>query len=138
MTRLVWAAVAALSLAAAAGAQPPGPRPLGTVPSPTVSPYINLLRGGTDVGINYYGLVRPQVDFRNVVLGLQGQVWYAQQAANMQSATGAWETTGHPVSFLNYGGYFMSTIGGPVAGGPTPPARPTLGGGFGMTRPLGR
>src|SRR5438105_7645188 len=130
MTRLVWAAVAALSLTAAATAQPPAPRPLGGVPSPPVSPYINLFRGGVNPGINYYGLVRPQIDLRNAVLGLQGQVWYAQQANNLQ-ATGDWGTTGHPVSFLNYGGYFMSTVGGPVAGGPTAPTRPTLGGGFG-------
>ena len=137
MTRLMWAAlVAALFLTAEAKAQPPAPRPLGGASSPPVSPYINLLRGGTDPGINYYGLVRPQLDLRNAILGLQGQAWYNQQAANLQA--GDWGTTGHPVSFLNYGGYFMTTTGGPVAGGPTAPTRPTLGGGFGTSRPLGR
>lgn len=31
---------------------------------PTVSPYLNLLRGGSPV-LNYYGLVRPEQEFRN-------------------------------------------------------------------------
>ena len=47
-----------LGLASTATAQP---RPASNVPS--TSPYLNLLRpGGT--GINYYGLVRPEQDFR--------------------------------------------------------------------------
>ena len=137
MTRLLWAAfVAALMLTAEANAQPPLPRPLGGATTPPVSPYINLLRGGNAPAINYYGLVRPQLDFRNSILALQGQVWYAQQAAGLQ--TGETGTTGHPVAFMNYGGYFMTTAGGPVAGGPTAPTRRALGGGFGMSRPLGR
>jgi hypothetical protein len=138
MNRLIWTAlVGGLLLAADATAQAPVPRPLGGASTPPVSPYINLLRGGNAPAMNYYGLVRPQVEFRNAVLGLQGQFWNAQQAASLQTGEGG--TTGHPVSFLNYGGYFMTTTGGPIGtGGPTAPTRPALGGGFGMSRPLSR
>ena len=39
--------------------------------TPTFSPYLNLLREGGGVGQNYFGLVRPQVDFaqQNQMLG---------------------------------------------------------------------
>ena len=34
-------------------------------PSPTISPYLNLNRGGNSPAFNYYTLVRPEFQFRN-------------------------------------------------------------------------
>jgi len=128
---LLTALIGGLMVAGEARAQPPAPRPLGGAGTPPVSPYLNLLRGGTNPGINYYGIVRPEMAFQNAIQGMQGQLWQTQQALNQQSAS--WETTGHPVSFMNHGSYFMTT-GIPArgsAGGTAGPARPALGGGFG-------
>src|SRR5262245_58747136 len=77
------AAATVLGGAGASAAQPPlgpsGPassyRP-GLNPSgiPAYSPYLNLLRPGNPAFMNYYGLVRPELDFRAAVRGLQQQV----------------------------------------------------------------
>lgn len=143
MTRAMWALLASALVTATAAAQPPlGPRPLTGVNTPPVSPYLNLLRPGTSPAINYYGLVRPEMNFLNSVQALQAQLGYAQQAAALQA--GEVGTTGHPVYFLNYGSYFLNTTGqSSVAGGPQAPARAPLGGGLpgstaGMYRPIGR
>ena len=38
----------------------------GSVPNrPTVSPYLNLLRRGGGIGLNYYGLVKPEQRLRD-------------------------------------------------------------------------
>ena len=77
--------------------------------SPTISPYINLLRGG-NVGLNYYGLVRPQQDFamQNQQLGQGIQSLQMQQGSQMQMNTGSYGysqlgMTGHPVIFNSFG-----------------------------------
>jgi hypothetical protein len=110
-SRRLWPfALALLVVGAAAGpglAQAPPP-PAG----PTVSPYLNLLRRGNSPGVNYYGLVRPQIETRNSLR--------AQQATNAALASLASPTdpeTGLPVSghlavFQNTGGYFLSSTGG--------------------------
>lgn len=118
MTKFHWAAVIAILLGAVGGvkAQPPAPRPLGPVANPPVSPYINLLRPGSSPAINYYGLVRPQVDFQQSMLALQSQVLDVQQGQN-SLRNGDPGTTGHSVYFLNYGGYFLNTVGRPAAPG---------------------
>src|SRR5262245_51148744 len=79
---------------------------------PPVSPYINLLRPGTNPAINYYGLVRPQVEFRNNILGLQQQVGALDTQVGIDEAgMAAFPTTGHPVAFMNYSHYFGGTVG---------------------------
>lgn len=103
--------------------------------SPTYSPYLNLLRGGSSgVGQNYFGLVQPQQQFaqQNQALGqgLQNLQMQGLQSGNQQfqggygySQLGA---TGHPVIFNSFGtsrfsgGY--TGFGGGFGGG---------GGGFG-------
>jgi hypothetical protein len=129
-------------VAATASAQPPlGPRPLTGVNTPPVSPYLNLLRPGTSPAINYYGLVRPEMNVLNSMQALQAQLGYVQQASGLLAGEGA--TTGHPAYFLNHGTYFLNLAGQPaVAGGPQAPAR-RLGSGVpasttGMYRPIGR
>jgi hypothetical protein len=96
----------------AALAQPPGIGPGNSPPisRPAVSPYLNLLRSGNSPGFNYYGLVRPELEFRQSIRNLQ------QQSINTQSElSGLIDTTfpatGHRTTFLNTGGYFLSGSG---------------------------
>ena len=93
---------------------------IGTAPTPpTVSPYLNLPRGGAPAGVNYYGLVRPQMYFQNSIQGLQ-----QQSAGNLNPVVGGAADgsdlpgTGLPVQFRNHGVFFMN-----------------LGGGFGTVQP---
>ena len=65
MRHYLAALIASVLLIGTAQAQGPGPggfRPGGQQPGyrPAVSPYLNLRLTG-DPGLNYYGLVRPQV-----------------------------------------------------------------------------
>src|SRR5207249_283467 len=75
---------------------------------PVVSPYINLLRSGTDPGINYYGIVRPEIAFRNSIQQVQEQ---QQQLvdANQQQTLATYmtlPTTGHVSGFQTQAKYF--------------------------------
>jgi hypothetical protein len=81
---------------------------------PAVSPYVNILRGGATAGVNYYGLVKPEVDFRNAITQNQQQI-----AANGQSISnlGAESlTTGHSARYMTHWAYFMNNGAGPNAG----------------------
>lgn len=94
--------------------------------TPTFSPYINLLRDNGGVGQNYYGLVRPQMEFaqqnQQLNMGLQ-QLQVQNQMPNQMgrmpmayrySQLGA---TGHPVIFNSFGnGQFTGGYVG-MAGG---------------------
>jgi hypothetical protein len=103
---------------------------------PAVSPYLNLLRRGSDPAVNYYGLVRPEVETRNSIQTLQ------QQVTTLGAETAAVETpgavvlppTGHPTRFRDYSRYF-SRLGtaGAGAGIPVAPARAAA-----LARPAGR
>jgi len=116
-----WAALAAVMVSGTSQsqAQPLG-RPPGSVPitQPTFSPYLNLLRRDNSAALNYYGLVRPEIEFRNSLLGLQQQVTMNRMALNQEidPATGL-PATGHTAYFLNLGGYFLNLGGGIAAGG---------------------
>src|SRR5262245_6943216 len=95
---------------------------------PTVSPYINLVRPGTDPAVQYYGIVRPEVTFRNSIqqLQLQQGVLTTQQQ-DLTTAAGL-APTGHPTGFQTQAKYFMrkGILGAPTTAptGPTTPARP--------------
>jgi hypothetical protein len=89
----------------------PVPNPFGT---PAVSPYVNLNRGGSP-GINYYGLVRPELQTQQSLMQLQqGQVLLQQSQAAFQTglAGGTPLLTGHEVQFQNYMQFFPATLGG--------------------------
>jgi len=90
----------------------------GTTTSPAVSPFLNLNRLGSPAGINYYGLVRPQQDFRNSLSALQGQI--AEQGVTTGTADAGLSAliTGQRARFLNTGGYFLNSNGG-TDNGPT-------------------
>jgi hypothetical protein len=85
---------------------------------PSVSPYLLLNRPGNSAGVNYYGLVKPQQDFRNAFRGIQQQ-FGAQQAQQATDPRTGLPNTGHVAMFLNTGGYFlnMSPGMGGMAGG---------------------
>ena len=76
-------------------------RAQSTLARPTVSPYVNLLRSGTPPGINYYGLVRPQTEFRSDIGRLQRAVAAPPAAVEGEAPSGL-PTTGHPTAFLNH------------------------------------
>ena len=103
-----------------AQAQAPG-LPYPYTPSgrkPAVSPYINLLRPGTDPAINYYGLVRPEISFTNSLAQLQGQQasLASQQQQQELGAYSSLPPTGHATGFMTQGRYFMRPASGGVQG----------------------
>jgi hypothetical protein len=123
MRRWLYASLVAAGLAAAltpgrAAAQfipspgtfgrPPG-NPMGT---PTFSPYLNLGRGGNEA-LNYYGLVRPQVQAQQSIQQLQQQQYQLEQLqlAGMARTTGLPLPTGHPAMFGNYLQFYPATVG---------------------------
>jgi hypothetical protein len=92
---------------------------------PAMSPYLNMNRGGVPA-INYFGLVKPQVQTAQQLQNLQ-----MQQAQMMQLGFGATEETnaqaalsqtGHGSQFFNYGHFY----GAP--GGGVKPAQPMVSG----------
>jgi len=111
----MWCAViAGLAISATAlHAQPPVPG--GYTRPPAFSPYLNLNRGGSPA-INYYGLVRPELQFRQSLLHLANDVAANQQALGSGNpGMNDMPFTGHPTQFMNLGGYFMNN--GSIGGG---------------------
>lgn len=105
----------------------------GTNPAnpPTVSPYLNLLRRGSSPGVNYYGLVKPDLEFRNAYRGLQQQLNLQQNAPQQTDQQTGLPYTGHLAVFLNTGGYFLNSA--PATGTGQTQTRP----GVGQARPGG-
>jgi hypothetical protein len=144
MKRLTLAAVAALALnAGLAQAQVPYSQPQLTNPyyRPPISPYLNMVRPGTNPAINYYGLVRPQIQTTRTLQTFQQELQAVgsglSAAPTSQAQSDNLPTTGHTTSFYNYGTYFPSATnnglgGGSLGGG----VRPTFGG-AGLGRPPG-
>lgn len=100
--------------------------------SPTFSPYLNLLRGGSSgVGMNYFGLVRPQQQFSQQTQQLGNGIQSLQmQGGNIPTNSANYGysqlgVTGHPVIFNSFGnGQFSGGYTGFGGGG-------AGGGGFG-------
>jgi hypothetical protein len=118
MKRLaMWAAAVGAAVALSAGAARAqfgyySPPPTSPFPRSPISPYLNLARGGNPA-INYYGLVRPQIETQQSIYGLQQQLGGLSQVQALQSeAARSSATTGHPTRFFNYSHYFMSSGGG--------------------------
>ena len=118
MRRLLSAALiltGSLVLASSeARSQGPGTAGPSTYTRPTVSPWLNLGRGGP-AALNYYQGVRPETDlYRNIsqTNRLNQQVSSNQQG--IQDIASGLLTTGHSVRFMSYGYYFqnLSSQGG--------------------------
>jgi hypothetical protein len=87
---------------------------------PTISPYLQLNRGG-DPAVNYYGLVRPQLNFQNaegqIVQAVNSAQQTADQAANQGVIDRFMRPTGHRVGFQTQGRYFLTLSQGASSGG---------------------
>ena len=141
MTRSAVPAVGLMFIALSAGSVSAQPRPPVVNRPPAFSPYLNLLRGGVSPAVNYYGIVRPQQQFRQQAQVLEQQIYQNSMAVQSLGVTGLAQqqpflaTTGHPVAFNNYGGYFNNLSGGGAVGGGSPgilnsPLPGYAGGGF--------
>jgi hypothetical protein len=91
-------------------------------PPPGYSPYLNLARPGNP-GMNYYGLVRPEVEFRNNLQQLQRNT--ARLQTDLGQATGGDLSTGHPSAFMYFGGYYSGIGRGGLQGRSLPNTTPT-------------
>jgi hypothetical protein len=128
MKRFVRAACAGLGLAAVLGSPLWGQAPWNNslVPGrrPFVSPYINILRAGADPAINYYGIVRPEITFRNSISRLQQQQGaLAAQEQDLASYM-AVPPTGHTSGFQTQSKYFMTSGARSTPGRGLPPTQP--------------
>ncbi len=102
---------------------------------PAFSPYLNLLRRDTPLVTNYYGLVRPDINFQNSLQQLATQQGVArdEQAALQNALT--LPPTGHASRFLSHSHYFLTTSG-QGAGAPfAAPAGPGQAGAGGVPAP---
>jgi len=111
--------------------------PSGNVPGlnpngPGYSPYLNLLRSGNSAGFNYYGLVRPELQFRNAFKGMEQQIGANQAGIAQLNDQRGLPVTGHTATFLNTGGYFMNMSGGGNKSLGMSPGRPGVAGAGGM------
>src|SRR5687768_777920 len=103
--RLLVALAVILALADAASAQPQ----LGAPPRPAFSPYLNLVRPGGSPALNYYGLVRPEIQARQAINNLQGAAAANQQAIGaLQAGSPDLPVTGHQAQFMTHGIYFQT------------------------------
>jgi len=99
-----------LVMTSSAHAQGPYTRPL-TNSTPPVSPYLNLTRGGNSA-VNYYGLVRPQMDAQRLLQ-------QTQTGGGMPAGSGLtmdMPNSGHPVQFMNFSHYFNNNVGAGLSG----------------------
>jgi hypothetical protein len=107
-------AAGSLLLLALGDARAQVPRGVPSYNFPTYSPYLNLRRQGGTATQNYFGLVRPELDFRQ---GLQ--TLNQQTTANQQSIAEIGNqflpATGHSILFNNTSHYF-GNLQGPGGG----------------------
>jgi hypothetical protein len=105
-------------------AQYPGAARFGTFGGgqqrPPVSPYLNLLTGGGDTAVNYYGLVRPQFAYNRAIQNLGSEINYLESPAAAQQNQTPFQT-GNRSGFMTQNRYFM-TNGYAGAGGYRPGA----------------
>jgi hypothetical protein len=88
--------------------------PVNPVNRPAFSPYLNLNRPGTSAAVNYYGLVRPELQFRNALFQNQLEIAGNQQAISNLAAGPI--TTGHRAGFMTQWRYFMNSgVGAPTS-----------------------
>ena len=133
MKRALFASATLLTLAFAtelprAAAQPQVHG--GTGQRPTFSPYLNLLGGSGNPGLNYLGLVRPQQQLTQQFNQLQQQLTTQNATINdaIQSSQDSLLPTGNVSVFNSTGGYFNRIPG--ITGS-------TGGISSGFNRPLG-
>lgn len=131
--------IAIMCLSSQAFAQLGGSRIDRPLDTPTFSPYLNMLRSNGGPALNYFGLVRPQLETaqQNQQFGqnlemLQMQQLQQRQGMMIPGAYGYSQlgVTGHPVIFNSFGnsrfsGGYTGAMSGGFGGGSM------SGGGFG-------
>jgi hypothetical protein len=90
-----------LAMGTAAQAQSPYSRP-------TVTPYLNLYRGGASPALNYLNLVRPEIDLRAGLRQLQQLGATNQQAITDLTTVSGLPATGHAAGFMTQRSYFQT------------------------------
>jgi hypothetical protein len=104
---------------------------------PVWSPYLNLVRPGGTPTQNYFGLVRPELEFRGGIQANDRQLFGTQQnladlqnnvqAGLLSNRSAPLPVTGHPVRFMDISGYYQNRSGGTSANrnqaAPTAPTR---------------
>jgi hypothetical protein len=125
MKRLALGTVLGVALLVTAGVGPTGAQ-VGYSPfrRPPVSPWINLIRPGTDPAVNYYGIIRPEVTYQNSIQQLyQQQTTLATQQQELATGSGL-PATGHATGFQTQGKYFLrkGTVAPTTAAAPAGPA----------------
>jgi|SRR6185437_2726146 len=96
----------------------------GVANEPYVSPYLNLVRPGSDPGLNYYTLVQPLLQQQQINLQQNrnvqnlGRQLQQQQAEIMTpyGAVGRLRPTGRGATFMNYSHYYPGLGAGSSAG----------------------
>jgi hypothetical protein len=99
------------------------PGGIGPTSRPTFSPYLNLLRGENSTLLNYYGLVRPEIEFR--AANQQFQAGFGRVDAQLRDTRG--DGDGSRLSQSGHQVQFMSNLQGPQ-GSLVSPQRGTTGG----------
>lgn len=92
--------------------------PLSQTNRPTFSPYLNLLRRGNSTLGNYYGLVRPELEFRDANAQFQSNFGALDRrfSESERALSGRqMQTTGHRVQFLSN---LRGQVGAPLSRGP--------------------
>lgn len=113
MKRFFWAALVVGLGHGAAAAQVPG----GPAVRPSFSPYLNLLRQGNPGYLNYYGLVRPQLQTQQALGNLQGQVQANTLGLNQLTTATGTSAAGQGFGYFTHRAYFMNNAGGGGAAG---------------------
>lgn len=106
-----------LAVGLAAVAAPVAQAQFAPPQSPAVSPYLNLLRNGSPMFLNYYGLVQPQIQAQQQLQNLQNQVQGLDAALSAGGAGGSGASTGHPWGYFTHRGYFLNNRSGNAGGG---------------------
>lgn len=78
---------------------------------PALSPYLNLANRG-NTAINYYGIIRPQLEARQALQTLQQEYNQLQTGLGQGQDQNILRATGNRPTFFNYGTYY-STIPAP-------------------------
>ena len=95
---------------------------IGATGQPTFSPYLNLLRRGNSTLSNYYGLVRPEQQFRAADEQFQSNFQQVQRqfdSTQRSTIVPPLQSTGHRVQFMSH----LTSVNGSLQGyRPAPPA----------------
>lgn len=120
-------------------------QPVFPASRPTVSPYLNLARSGSSPTLNYFGLVRPEMNNRLNLQAIQSVAASNQRSIGDLVNGGEIPTTGVSSQFMNHYSYFQNQGSGNFgrgqsgrsnfAGGSMGNIGGSMGGNFGTVGP---